>query len=88
MEEQVALETSGSKIWVKSVSRSTVGKDARQMVADVRVFTSGRACRTTWAKGGTKAEQCFRAHTMGYEAPRGREVREKEESTSSDIEML
>ncbi len=62
------------------------------MVDDVRVFaTSGRKRHTTWGMGGGKAEQQFRAHTMGYEAPRrseSAEIQAKIEDGSLDVEMI
>ncbi len=92
MEEQAALGTSGSKIWVKSIAHIKVGKDAAQMVDDVRVFaTSGRKRHTTWEMGGGKAEQQFCAHTMGYKAPQrseSAEIQAKIEDDLLDVEII
>ncbi|KAF9031627.1 hypothetical protein BDZ89DRAFT_1111710 [Hymenopellis radicata] len=69
LREQVALG-SGSKIWVKSIHRQNIGKDASALVQDVQKFTvSGRRRETTWAKKADRNSARYTANTMGYQVP-------------------
>lgn len=67
MEAQAnASPTDGGGIWMRSMVQRNVGKDAAQMVADVRhKERSGTVRKGTWP--GQKTSHLYTRNTMGYQ---------------------